>query len=68
MTDYDNAERLRKHYLLDTTKHTTKNICRAKPNWNGCDYCDVYAGSGEECWNQKSDFKCCHCERIEVII
>ena len=50
MTNLENAERLRKAYLQSTnTKHKVKNICRAIPNWNGCDYCDVYAGSGIEC-------------------
>ena len=67
MTNLENAERLRKAYLQSTnTKHNVKNICRAIPNWNGCDYCDVYAGSGIECWKQGSKHNCCHCERVNI--
>ena len=47
-------------------RHNVKNICRAIPNWNGCDYCDVYAGSGIECWKQGNKHNCCHCERVNV--
>lgn len=63
MTDFANAEILRKYYLLHPVKEE-KNICRARPNWNGCDYCDVYAGAGLPCWKQDGKHNCCHCERI----
>lgn len=64
MTNYINAERLRKIYLIESIKnHKKKNICTAKPNWNGCDYCDVYSGLGMECWKQDGNHNCCHCER-----
>lgn len=65
MTDYDNAERLRKLYLIESANnHRKKNICMAKPNWNGCDYCDVYSGFGAECWKQNGVHNCCHVKRI----
>lgn len=64
MTDLVNAEKLREIYLLtNTPKNSKRNICRAKRNWNGCDYCDVYAGNGLECWKQGEKHSCCHCER-----
>lgn len=66
MTNLENAEKLRSIYLSTiNTKQRIKNICRARKNWNGCDYCDVYAGSGLECWKQGSRHDCCHCERIQ---
>ena len=65
MTDFENAEQLRKIYLLENHPESkTRNICKAKRNWNGCDYCDVYAGSGLECWKQGAKHNCFHCERI----
>ena len=67
MTDYKNAERLRKIYITENhTESKVRNICRASKNWNGCDYCDVYAGSGLECWKQGKEHKCCKCERVKV--
>ena len=64
MTDYTNAERLRKEYLNGPQNTKKKNICKARRNWNGCDYCDVYAGCGLECWKQGEKHNCCYC--IEV--
>lgn len=65
MTDLINAERLRKEYLNGPQNAKKKNICRAKRNWNGCDYCDVYAGYGLECWKQGKPHNCCHCQEVE---
>lgn len=65
MTDYANAERLRKVYLSYDHSSKMVNICRAKRNWNGCDYADVYAGSGLECWKQGGEHNCIRCERVE---
>lgn len=62
MADYANAERLRKKYLSGPQNTKKKNICQARRNWNGCDYCDVYAGSGLECWKQGKPHNCCHCD------
>ena len=68
MTDYANAERLRKKYLENSAENSkTRNICRALPNWNGCDYCDVYAGGGLECWKQGAAHWCNHCERVKGV-
>ncbi len=66
MTDLENAERLRKIYLTTPRENmkNMKNICQALPNWNGCDYCDIYAGRGLECWEQTKKHGCCYC--IEV--
>lgn len=58
MTDFENAEKLRKEHLTRRARKTIKNICKARPNWNGCDYCDVYAGPGLECWKQDGPHKC----------
>lgn len=67
MTDLQNAEYLRKLYLTQERRKTKTNICRSIPNWNGCDYCDVYGGSGQECWQQSKQHTCCHCEEREVV-
>jgi hypothetical protein len=69
MTNYSNAERLRReHDKHNTLEHNYKfiNICRARPSWDGCDYCDVYGGSGLECWKQGSAHNCVKCERKKV--
>lgn len=58
MTDTQNAERLRKEYLTRPARKTIRNVCNARPNWNGCDYCDVYAGTGLDCWKQNATHKC----------
>ena len=52
MTDYTNAEILRRdHDRHNTQEHKYKyvNICKARPNWDGCDYCDVYGGNKDAC-------------------
>ena len=56
MTDYINAEKLRHYYLTHSKRKEVHNVCHAIPNWNGCDYCDVY--SGAECWKQDGKHKC----------
>lgn len=58
MTNYENAERLRKYYLIHEGRKTVENICTRKPNWNGCDYCDVYSGVGLPCWKQDGKHNC----------
>lgn len=68
MTDKVNAERLRREYLRQTAQKRNYgyvNICRATPNWNGCDYCDVYSGAGLECWKQNGKHWCIRCERMK---
>lgn len=67
MTNKANAERLRKSYLLNEGKHRKQviNICTAKRNWNGCDYCDIYAGSGLPCWEQTKKHNCIRCEEVQ---
>lgn len=64
MTDYKNAESLRREYLTRTPRKTVVNICTRTPNWNGCDYCDVYAGNGLECWKQDGPHNCIGCKQI----
>ncbi len=67
MTDYKNAERLRAAYLANPCEGAkVRNICRALPNWNGCDYCDTYSGAGLDCWKQGKPHNCCHCERVNI--
>lgn len=61
MTDYANAERLRAYYLSHKPMKSKVNICTRRPNWNGCDYCDVYSGSGCECWKQDGKHDCIGC-------
>jgi len=63
MTDHQNAERLRQEYLSHPQRKTVVNICKARPNWNGCDYCDIYSGAGLECWKQNAPHNCCYCEQ-----
>ena len=63
MTDYENAERLHQEYLTRPQRKTLVNICRARPNWNGCDFCDIYSGPGMECWKQNDRHNCCYCEQ-----
>lgn len=60
MTDYKNAERLREKYLACIHRKTVVNVCTARRNWNGCDYCDVYSGSGCEYWKQDGKHNCVH--------
>ena len=64
MTDFENAERLRKHYLTHKKRQNKTNICQAQKNWNGCDYCDVYSGCGLECWKQDGKHNCVKCHEI----
>lgn len=67
MTNRENAERLRKIYLLDSHPETKKrNICTARRNWDGCNYCDIYAGAGLECWKQGAPHWCIKCEERKV--
>ena len=61
MTDYANAEKLRDYYNTHNPRKSVVNICTRRPNWNGCDYCDVYAGSGMECWKQDGKHYCVGC-------
>lgn len=58
MTDQANAERLRAEYITRSRRKTVRNVCHARPNWNGCDYCDVYSGPGLDCWKQNAAHKC----------
>lgn len=58
MTDYTNAERLRREKDRRTPRKTIRNVCTARPNWNGCDYCDVYGGHGLDCWKQNAKHNC----------
>ncbi len=58
-TNYANAERLRKHYLTAEPRKVTRNICIGRRNWDVCDYGDVYAGTGLECWKQDGKHACC---------
>ena len=69
MTDTKNAETLREYYLTHKPRAKLVNICTRRPNWNGCDYCDVYAGAGLECWKQDGPHNCIGCtqrQREEV--
>lgn len=65
MINYENAENLRKYYITHESRKTVINMCSARKNWNGCDYCDVYAGSGLPCWKQDGKHNCCHCTEIK---
>lgn len=66
MTNTTNAERLRAAYLRNQhAESKARNICTARRNWNGCDYADIYAGAGLECWKQGALHACIRCERRE---
>ena len=66
MTHRDNAERLRYIYLSNIHGESKKrNICTARSNWNGCDYSDIYAAGGGECWKQGAPHRCIRCIRYE---
>lgn len=60
-----NANDLRKEYLSRHRRENFVNICRAIPNWNGCDYCNKFGGSGLECWKQDGEHRCCYCEQVK---
>lgn len=64
MTNLENAERLRTYYLTHDRRNNIVNVCRARRKWNGCDYCDIYSGSGCECWKQDTKHECVYCEVI----
>lgn len=67
MTNYENAEKLRGEYLNSYKENRKKvNICTARRNWNGCDYADVYAGAGLECWKQGCKHNCIRCTEVIV--
>lgn len=65
MTDFTNAERLRAEYLTRTARKNVVNICTGRRNWNVCDYGDVYAGAGCECWKQDGPHNCIHCMQMK---
>lgn len=67
MTNTTNAERLRAVYLQNMhAESKTRNMCTARRHWNGCDYADIYAGAGLECWKQGAAHACIRCERKKV--
>lgn len=66
MTKLENADKLRMEYIKNTPRKNIVNICHARPNWNGCDYCDIYAGGGLECWEQTKSHWCCYCAEVEM--
>ena len=45
-TNVNNAERLRSYFLSHKQMENTINVCRARPNWDGCDYCDYIQVQG----------------------
>ena len=50
---------------LEKWANDVVNICRATKNWNGCDYCDYYGGTGLECWKQNGPHNCKYCEQVK---
>lgn len=65
MTDLINAERLREYFLTHEHNNKYVNVCDGLPNWNVCDYGDIYAGKGLECWKQDGKHDCIRCKRLE---
>ena len=72
MTDEMNANRLLQYSRTQNKMENKVNYCNAKPNWNGCDYCDLYKAEsydekGCHCWKQDEPWEqhkrtgCCHC-------
>lgn len=61
MTDYANAEKLRAYYLTHEPRKSKVNLCNGRRDWNVCDYGDVYAGAGCECWKQDGPHNCARC-------
>ena len=37
-TNVNNAERLRSYFLSHKQRENIINVCRARPNWDGCDF------------------------------
>lgn len=62
MTDLENAERLRTYHNTHKPRNKVVNICTARRNWDGCDYCNVYSGCGLECWKQDGKHNCIKCQ------
>lgn len=67
-TNIKNAERLRSYFLSRKQRKDVVNVCRAMPNWDGCDYCDLYAGSGFPCWKQDGKSNCCKVEEVKNVV
>lgn len=65
-TNVNNAERLRSYFLSHKQRENIINVCRARPNWDGCDYCDLYSGSGLPCWKQDDKHNCCKLEEVKT--
>ena len=65
-TNVNNAERLRGYFLSHKQRENIINVCRARPNWDGCDYCDLYSGSGLPCWKQDDKHNCCKLEEVKT--
>lgn len=72
MTNEINANELLKYSRTQNKMKDKINYCNAKPNWNGCDYCDLYMAEScdengchcwkqDEPWTQKGRKGCCHC-------
>lgn len=65
MTETMNAEKLRDYYLTHPARKSVVNICTGRRNWNVCDYGDIYAGAGLECWKQDGKHRCIRCTEKE---
>jgi hypothetical protein len=67
MTDYENAEKLYLEYKTRPRRKNIKNVCLARPNWNGCDFCDVYGPYTGECWKQNATHKCVYVKELVIL-
>lgn len=69
-TKEENADRLERLNRTQNKRKNVVNICRARGNWNACDYIDynkqAFSTNGQECWKQDTDHTCCHCVKIHV--
>lgn len=72
MTNETNANELLRYSRTQKKMEDKINYCNGRPNWNGCDYCDLYKAESydekgchcwkqDEPWEQKGRRGCCHC-------
>lgn len=72
-----NANALLQYFRNQKKMKDKINYCNAKPNWNGCNYCDYHKAesfdeSGFHCWKQDESYEqirrsgCCHCVTVTV--
>ena len=65
-TNVNNAERLRSYFLSHKQRENIINVCRARPNWDGCDYCDLLFRFRASMLEEDDKHNCCKLEEIKT--